>query len=99
VSLRNGVKVSLRNENACIDVKNFRIPLSLENGTFPLSFKVLARDDPRKLKLPMLQIAPAGEHTPPTSYTPDGRIRWRASNELLGHGLQEFEQDAQEAPC
>jgi len=40
----------------------------------------LAHDDPRKLKLPILQIAPAGEYTPPTSYTPDGKIRWRAHN-------------------
>ena len=80
IQMQPGVKVSLRNEDPYIDVENFRIPLSLENGTFPLSFRVLAHDDPRKLKLPILQIAPAGEYTPPTSYTPDGKIRWRASN-------------------
>ena len=80
VQMQPGVTVSLRNEDPYIDVMDYRIPLSLENGTFPLAFQVLAHDDPRKLKLPILQIAPAGEYTPPTSYTPDGRIRWRASN-------------------
>ena len=34
IQMQPGVRVSLRNEDPYIDVENFRIPLSLENGTF-----------------------------------------------------------------
>ena len=60
IQMQPGVKVSLRNEDPYIDVENFRIPLRLDNGTFPLSFRVLAHDDPPEAQIANIANRPCG---------------------------------------
>ena len=85
---QEGVTVSLTNNNPTlihtdtIGVSTV-IPLTLDQGTFVLPFYCLDATDPRRWTASVLEVTPAGEYTPPSSFFPDGQLRWKATRRAV----------------